>query len=272
MQNILRLTVITAIISLCYSADGESVFKDKVKIGNLVDASGDSSCGVMKFDFSLKNDKMYSYHQVVVSDMMNGNMKQEINGTGKMIIRSLGDGIGEFIIDDMTITTKSVIHGKLNEATAKQPAMVVQGIKPDGSNAVKNSSGESLVSMVYPVNGKDVILGKAMLVENKSPLNINGSQLILYGDSKLTPVRHVIYNGRSGVLFDYEIAMNKIDVPKEMANTVGKSYIVGAGQFVYDFKNNMIIVCKLAFVMKMDAVQMPMTSDNFICYELSETP
>jgi len=253
---------------------------------------------VFKWDFANKDVHSYTYEQEVRNktnmgfsmDGRSNDMGQEISGKGVLLVKSQGDGTAELVLKDMTMSMKMDM-GKDAPKTMEQkvPAIVVQGMKEDGSGSFGDSSQDMFLKMLFPLPTKPLKVGDSVDVPAQMPFNAMGSVLKVTGRSRITLTRYVKIGKRTCAQLDVDTDISELKVPSELKGEY-KCSAKGTSVFYFDVANRSFASGTIAFIMQFsidaptpqmkisgeDTPDMPkrwktsMTSDNLIRVKLKE--
>ena len=301
------LTAVLVIVCLCLTscaAESEtsaaaSRFEGEIREEEYKEVDSPSEAPVFRWDFSEnKTVHFYRYQQEVrnESDMgalsggSSGVMDQEMSANGDLLIKSQGDGTAELVLKDMKMTMKMDM-GEDEPKTMEQviPALVVQGVKEDGSGSFGDSSQDLLLKMLFPLPPQSLKVGESVDVPAEMPFNAMGSMLKVTGRSRITLDRYVRIDGRTCAKLDVDTDISRLNVPSELKGEY-KCSTKGSSVFYFDVENRSFVSGTIALIMQFsidaptprmkisgeDAADMPerskvsMVSDNLIKVRLKE--
>ncbi len=281
------------------SKGATSVFAQNVNSDRYQESAPPDASPIFKWDFGKKEVHTYTYEQEVrnKSDMgllPRGNSNeilQEMSAKGILLIKSQGNGTGEFVLKDIKMRMIINLEKGKEPMTMDQemPAIVAQGMKEDGSVSLADSSHNMALQLLFPLPSKSLKIGESVDIPEEMPFNAMGSLLQVKGRSRITLTRYVKIRNRLCAQLDVDTDISEIKTPPELKG----EYICstkGTSVFYFDVAKRSFVSGVIAVAM-MFIINAPMpeiktkekgltnipkmaktsmTSDNMIKIELKE--
>ena len=214
---------------------------------------------------------------------------QNMEGYGKLSLKSEGNNIARLVIEDLTLSME-INSPSINEPKVmkqQSPPMIIQGIKEDGSMKLGDSSQELLLKTLFPLPSTPLKIGESVTVPSQMPFNAMGSLLYATGNSTIKLVDYVQINGRTCAKLKTEINIANLNVPEEMEGTY-KCQVKGSSIFYFNIEERYFMSGRVAMLISMrveapipkmefsqetnkgsipETITMVMDSDNFLSVE-----
>ncbi|NQT92763.1 MAG: hypothetical protein HQ559_08380, partial [Lentisphaerae bacterium] len=266
--------------SACIAADEEAAAVDKSRFlvdvrqvleqtkKNYKDAKAPALAPMFRWDFSNKTVHEYSYQQETFAEHdfgMGGRERtgQKMSAAGKLRMKGQGDGTADFVMMDMKATMEMGFDEDGNHEITEQsiPAVVMQGMKEDGSGALGNPQQDMLLRLLFPLPPKPLKVGGAGDIPVTMPFNAMGSLLQVKGRSRVTLARYVKIGTRTCAQFNVDIDISELKVPEELEGEY-KCFNKGAAVLFFDVKEKRFVSGIIANLMK-TGIDAPMPNMAF---------
>jgi hypothetical protein len=262
--------------------DQEKVAEDKTR----------SDALTVRFDFSGKKICGFDYVQQVenVNHMRGtpgdgGGVKQKMDATGIMVLKSKGDKSGTLVIKDLK--AKMVVASKKGEPDrtmeVQSPPMAIPEVKEDGSMEGGAANAQPFLKLLFPMPPTPLKPGESAEIPVTMPFNAMGSPLLVKGTMKITHKGYFTLDGKPCAKLEADIDVSRLDIPKEVE---GKYTCSMKGRSIHYFdveakefaSGQTALLMKVAMEGKMPSfnvpkekpveapktIQMAMESDNLI--------
>jgi hypothetical protein len=250
-----------------------SGFLTQVKAGAFKDTSKPAAAPVYRWDFTAKKVHHYSYQQTVrISDAGTKKERTRMSVAGALLIKSQGDGTAEFVLKDVVMKMK--MGGAAREL--KQPPMVVQGMKEDGSGLFGNDPKSMMLKLMMPLPPTGSLeLGRTIDIPMTMPFNAMGSQLPVKGRNRIKLNRFVQIGKRTCAEFAVDTNISELKIPADLKGTY-RCAMLGKGILYFDVESRTFVSATIAVALefRIDATgpddkpgqgrKMSMRSDNLI--------
>lgn len=305
----IRLIFIISLLLLYYVTDiyagGDlapiplgSVFLDQIDLENYPSLPSPEQALLLRWDFS--GDKVYPFdflQKTIVKNEMDDLSgaenrhvsEQNMENYGELSLKSEGNNIARLVLEDLTMNIEMSIPGKDEPKVIKSqaPAMVIQGIKEDGSMKLGYSSQELLLKTLFPIPPTPLKIGDSVSIPAQMPFNAMGSLLHVTGTSKIKLVDYVQIAGKNCAKLKTAIDISTLNVPLEMEGNY-KCQVKGSSIFYFNLDNRHFMSGRVALLMSMRVeaptpkiefpqeinkenipkmINMAMDSDNFLSVE-----
>ena len=309
IKNITRLLLCVSLIFFSYGtkiyADeglspipSGSAFLDQIDFNNYPSLASPDSAPLLRWDFSGTKVYPYNFSQTMImmsemDDMFgNGNgmiSTQNMEGYGRLSLKSEGDHVARLVINDLTIRTEmnSPDSNEPKVMNQQAPPIIIQGIEEDGRMKSGDSSQDLLLKTLFPLPPSPLKIGDSVSVPAQMPFNAMGSLLYVTGHSKIELMDYVQINGRTCAKLKTDIDISNLKVPEEMEGNF-KCHVKGRSIFYFNIEDRYFSSGRVALLMsirveaptpKMDfpqdnnkiripeTITMAMDSDNFLSVE-----
>ncbi len=206
----------------------------------------------LRWDFSGSTVYAYDYRQEMVQASSLGGTS--IEGDGTLLLKSKGDKTATLVLT-VTKMTMGLPDGERKTPPMNSPAMVVPGVKEDGTMEIAANPANSLLRMLFPLPPRPLKVGESARVPNSMPFNAMGSALTVEGGNTITLTGYVTIDGRTCARLETDIDISKLEVPEELEGTY-KCFLKGKSISYFDIQTRGFVSVEAALAMGM-AIEPP---------------
>lgn len=196
---------------------GESRFLQEVGKEVFKEAESPAESPLFRWDFSKQGvTHEYTYKQEVRMEMDSGLFDPEtqaMTAEGILVVRSQGDNTAELVIKDVIM---KMSEGDSEAIEQKVPAVALQGMREDGVGPFGNHSQDLFLKILFTLPAERMALGETIKVPMRMPYHLNGSALIVKGQSEVMLTEYVSIDDRLCAKFDVETDISELNVPPEI--------------------------------------------------------
>lgn len=238
----------------------ESKYLGEVGVKLYREAEAPQEAPLLRWDFSKPVIHAYDYTQKMAATMdfdMGDGKSPEANTditAGTLLIKSKGNRAATLVMKDMKATSK--MRPGEEKQTMKFPAVVVQGVKENGSMKTGSSSEGLLLRFMFPLPPKPLRVGESVAVPASIPFYAMGSVLSVEGVFTITLMKYVTIDGRRCARLDTSIDVSELDVSEDLVGTY-KCSVKGRSVSYFDIERRCFVSTELALMMGMETETPP---------------
>lgn len=220
------------------------------------------SAPVLKWDFS-KPGSLYAYDYIQKSRSTSqmdlgasapgapGNMGQEMDVHGELLIKSHGDHTAKMVLQNCKITTRYKFDKNKPEESMDldNPPIVIDGMREDGSRNGGMCAPNLSLEDFFTLPARALKVGQSVTRPAEMPFNAYGSPLKVTGTARITLTRYVKIGKRICARLDVMTDISKLKVPPEIKGAYTCT-VSGTGVFYFDVKARKFVSGEMASVMQ----------------------
>lgn len=204
-----------------------------------------------EFRWNFSTDTAYAYDYLQKVNMHSemgrsgGSAVQKMRGTGKMLVKSQGDGTARMVIQDLEVQME--MAGSEPQFMPAQ-VIVVPGVREDGSVEGSLNQQQMIVELLFPLPNKPLTAGRSDSIRASMPFNAMGSLLEVTGKSVVTLAGYFDVDGRKCARFDVDTEITDVEIPPEMEGEYSAT-LKGRSVHYFDIEERAFVSGRLAFLM-----------------------